>query len=95
MNLKELLNSIKPVRVLGNTDREIAKIEFDSRKIGSGDLFVATTGSAVDGHQFIGKAMEAGATAVVCQVLPEKVADNICFVQVADSAESLGFLAAQ
>lgn len=95
MNLKTLLNCIKPGQILGDCDKEIAKIEFDSRKISSGDLFVATTGSAVDGHQFIGKAIEAGATAVVCQTLPDNLPENVCFIQVADSAECLGFLGAQ
>ena len=95
MNLKTLLNCIKPKQILGNCDKEITKIEFDSRKTSSGDLFVATTGSAVDGHQFIGKAIEAGATAVVCQTLPDNLPENVCFIQVADSAECLGFLGAQ
>lgn len=95
MNLKTLLNSIKPEYISGNSDRDISKIEFDSRKISSGDLFVATTGSAVDGHQFIGKAIEAGATAIVCQTLPENLPESVCFIQVADSAECLGLLAAQ
>ena len=59
-----------------------------------GDLFVATRGTVVDGHTFISKAIAQGAVAVVCETLPEEMPSNVAFVQVEDSAETLGILAA-
>ena len=44
---------------------EVSGVTFDSREVGSGDLFVAMPGTVADGHQFIGKAFEAGATGVL------------------------------
>lgn len=92
MNLSEILRGVK---VLGKSpiDVEIKNICFDSRKVQKGDLFVATCGTAVDGHDFIDKATESGAAAVVCETLPEKCSENVVYVQVADSADALGIMA--
>ena len=65
MILSELLTAIKPIEVIGRTDREIKGLHFDSRKIGEGDLFVAQVGTAVDGHTFIDGCVAKGAAAVV------------------------------
>lgn len=94
MLLKELLLDIKVLASLGNQELEIAGIEFDSRKVAPGYLFVATRGTAVDGHGFIAAAIEKGAVAVVCEQMPEQTIDKVTYVQVANSADALGFLAA-
>ena len=65
MILSELLTAIKPIEVIGSTDKEIRGIHFDSRKIGQGDMFVAQVGTAVDGHTFIDGCVAKGAAAVV------------------------------
>ena len=65
MLLSELLTAIKPIEVIGSTDKEINGLHFDSRKIGEGDLFVAQVGTAVDGHTFIEGCVEKGASAIV------------------------------
>lgn len=74
-------------------DVEISTVAFDSRRATIGTLFVATVGTAVDGHDFIEKAIEAGAVAVVCQRLPEIIHDDVVYVEVNDSAEALGRIA--
>ena len=59
------MTAIKPIEVIGETEKEIKGLHFDSRKIGEGDLFVAQIGTAVDGHTFIDGCVEKGAAAVV------------------------------
>lgn len=92
MILSEILKGVKVLTNLTN-DVAIRSICFDSRKVAEGDVFVATRGTAVDGHDFITKAVEQGAVAVVCETLPEEIAENVVYVQVADSADALGILA--
>lgn len=94
MLLKELLLDIKVLASVGNQELEITGIEFDSRKVTQGCLFVATRGTAVDGHDFIAAAIEKGVVAVVCEQMPELTVDEVTYVQVANSADALGFLAA-
>jgi len=89
--LKELLENIGLVQIIGNDDVFIANIQFDSRKVvAKNTLYVAQKGTQVDGHQFIDKAIAQGATAVVCETLPEKINENCTYIQVADSAAALG-----
>ena len=64
MNLKKILIGIEGVKAKGNLDLEIASIECDYRSVKEGSLFVAIKGFEVDGHSFIGKAIEKGATAI-------------------------------
>jgi UDP-N-acetylmuramoyl-L-alanyl-D-glutamate--2,6-diaminopimelate ligase len=92
MILSEILKGVKVLTNLTN-DVAIRSICFDSRKVAEGDIFVATRGTAVDGHDFIAKAVEQGAVAVVCETLPKKIAENVVYVQVADSADALGIMA--
>ena len=90
MDLKELLKHIKSNQVIGSVDKQIQNIEFDSRKIVKGSVFVAQRGVTVDGHDFIGKAVEKGASVVVCEELPADFSENITYVTVPDSAAVLG-----
>lgn len=94
MLLKELLLDIKVLASVGNQELEITGLEFDSRKVAPGYLFVATRGTAVDGHDFIAAAIEKGVVAVVCEQMPELTVDEVTYVQVANSADALGLLAA-
>ena len=79
--------------IYGDTNLEISRIDFDSRAVKEGSLFVAQKGVSVDGHLFIDKAIQLGATSVICEVLPEKKQDNITFIQVDDSNTSLAIIA--
>ncbi len=67
MKLSDLLKSIKIKAITGDIDTGINSIQFDSRKVSAGDLFVAVRGTASDGHDFISMAIEKGAAAVVVE----------------------------
>ena len=95
MKVTELLSAIKVTHVQGVLPESVAAVEADSRKIKSDYLFVAVRGSQVDGHQYIDKAVELGATVVVCEDIPASCASNVAYVQVGNSAEALGRLASQ
>lgn len=91
--LKDILYKASVEAVYGNTNREVSQVVFDSRKVKQGDLFVAQKGVTVDGHQFIGKAIELGATSVICEDLPEDRVDSVTYVQVNDANETLAIVA--
>lgn len=93
MTLESLLLGTRPLLIKGNSQIEINRVEFDSRKIQKNDLFVATKGTQSDGHLFIEKAISQGAVAVLCEEMPENQPDQVVWVQVKDSAEALGYLA--
>ena len=76
-SLKQIIRSIKPLNIVGDTDVTITGVECDSRKVTKGMLFVAVNGVAVDAHQFIPAVTAAGAAAVVCEHLPEAIADGV------------------
>ncbi|RUA32662.1 MAG: UDP-N-acetylmuramoyl-L-alanyl-D-glutamate--2,6-diaminopimelate ligase [Bacteroidetes bacterium] len=88
--LTDILYKVKPVEIMGAVDCEINQIQFDSRKVNKGDVFVAVSGTQVNGHTFISKCIEAGATAIVCENLPDEIRADVCYVQVEDSALALG-----
>ncbi len=91
--LETLLNGVPVREIHGDATVSIQHIQFDSRKIGPGDLFVAQRGVSVDGHAFVEKAVAAGAVAVVCEELPEQRREGVTYVLTADSSEALGLLA--
>jgi UDP-N-acetylmuramoyl-L-alanyl-D-glutamate--2,6-diaminopimelate ligase len=93
MELEKLTNKIRIKEVIGNQEIEIHGIHSDSRKIQAGWLFIAVPGTQSDGHNFIGKAIENGAVAVVCQTFPENRQENITYIRVDDSADALGRIA--
>ena len=92
MKLKEIIKGID-AQVRGNAEVEVSNLQFDSRRVGEGTLFVAQPGTKVDGHDYIAKAVEAGAVAVVCQHIPDDVPEAT-YVVVPDSSEALGLAAA-
>lgn len=92
--LDDLLAGITAKQTAGGCNPAISDIQFDSRRITPGCLFVAISGTQSDGHAFIGSAIEKGAAAVVCEHLPEEVANGVAYVQVDNSNEALGRLAA-
>ena len=103
MLLSELLTAIKPIEVIGSTDKEISGIHFDSRKVGQGDLFVAQVGTAVDGHTFIDGCVAKGASAVVLsdrKYLPkeakgERLEAKVTYILVENTDKALGLLASK
>jgi UDP-N-acetylmuramoyl-L-alanyl-D-glutamate--2,6-diaminopimelate ligase len=93
MELKNLISALDAVTITGNSAIAIEGIHSDSRKIKPGFLFVAVPGTQSDGHDYIGKAIENGAIAIVCQILPETLQTGIAYIQTDDSAEALGRIA--
>lgn len=93
MLLSDILYNVSLKSVSGKTDVEIYKIEFDSRKTEAGTLFVAVPGTQSDGHSFIGKAIEGGASAVLCEILPQVLVAGITYIQVENSARAMGIAA--
>lgn len=91
--LQDILYRAGIREIVGTTDMEITSIEFDSRKIVEGSLFVATEGTQVDGHDFIDKAIQSGASAIVCNRIPEETTSDVTYVVTANSAEALGYIA--
>ena len=93
MVLEELIKGLKTVSVCGQTDIEITGVNIDSRRIKEGHLFIAQRGTQVDGHKFIPKAIELGAKAVLCEVLPEEKAEGVTYVQVESTEDVAGKVA--
>ena len=93
MKLKDILKGVD-AKVQGDATVEVENLQFDSRKVGKGTLFVAQRGTKVDGHDYIDGAIEKGAVAVVCETVPKKCAKEVTYVQVADSSHALGLMAA-
>lgn len=91
--LQDILKNIKSIAVKGDTSVEIAEIIIDSRKVTDNTLFVAMKGTQADGHTFIPKAIESGAKAVLCEELPENLAEHVTYIQVEDAAEAMGYVA--
>ena len=92
--LKDILYKVAIEAVKGSTEIAIGKIDFDSRKMEQNDVFVAIRGTISDGHDFIAKAIELGATAVVCDTLPETIVEGITYIQVKDTNTALAIMAA-
>ncbi len=95
MNASKLLSVVKILSQHGQMPLEIDGIESDSRKVLPNYVFVAVRGSQVDGHTYISKAIELGAIVVVCEDMPQAYIEGVTYIQVANSAETLGLLASQ
>ncbi len=93
MILSELIHNVQIIETIGTTDMEISSVQFDSRKIEPNSLFVALSGTQVDGHDFISKSIDSGATAIVCEKKPEELKLNVTYLVVENSSIALGIMA--
>lgn len=93
MVLRDILYKVSIRSITGSTDTVISDVQIDSRKIRSGALFIAVKGSGTDGHQFIEKAIENGAVAIVAETKPANLEESIIFIQVENSAAAAGYIA--
>jgi UDP-N-acetylmuramoyl-L-alanyl-D-glutamate--2,6-diaminopimelate ligase len=91
--LKDILYKVTINAVVGNTSIAMNSIQFDSRKIVKNDVFVAIKGTIVDGHNFMDQVVENGAIAIVCDKLPDKLHDDITYVEVDNSQKALAYMA--
>ena len=92
--LKDILYKVTINAVVGTTSVPVHALDFDSRNIAQGDVFVAIKGSVTDGHQYIDLAIENGAIAIVCEVLPENLQNDITYIEVESASKALAFMAA-
>jgi UDP-N-acetylmuramoyl-L-alanyl-D-glutamate--2,6-diaminopimelate ligase len=90
--LQDILYKVSIRAVKGNTNTVVSDLQIDSRKVKPESCFIAVKGHAVDGHQFIDTAVANGATAIVCEVLPQNINEQIVYIQVENSAEAAGYM---
>lgn len=93
ITLKDILYKVSLEKVVGNTTVAFRELQFDSRKVGLDDVFIAIKGTQSDGHQFIKKAIDQGALAVVCQQIPKEIINGITYLQVQDTQQALAIMA--
>jgi len=93
-NLRDILYRAKSVSVSGDNNLDIYGLTMDSRKVQKNWLFVAIKGTLSNGHDYINQAIEAGASAIICQKLPDSLTKGICYIQVEDSSYALGICSA-
>ena len=93
MNLQEIVSGINILEIKGNCNLEISDIHIDSRKVEENHLFIAVKGTQTDGHAYIGKAIEKGAKAIVCETFPEDLKNDVTYIKVADTEDSVGKIA--
>ena len=91
--LKDILFGVQIEAIQGSTAQTINALQFDSRQVGEGDLFVAVKGEQADGHNFIEKAIAKGAAAIVCQDKPKGSDDSVVWISTQNSREALAILA--
>ena len=93
MRLNELLKNVETLNIAGDVNVEITGVNIDSRRIENGHLFVAIPGTVTDGHKFIPKAIELGATAVLCETVPEEQTAGVTYIKVASTEDAVGKVA--
>ncbi len=91
MKLSEILKNVCLTEARGNLEKDITGVSIDSRKVRPGDLFVAVKGTLTDGHEYISKAIEKGAAAVlVSGPVSAEAPEGVTFVRVADTEAVAG-----
>ncbi|WP_461082302.1 UDP-N-acetylmuramoyl-L-alanyl-D-glutamate--2,6-diaminopimelate ligase [Spirosoma flavus] len=94
MQLKNLFYKIPLLATSGSMDTDVTELTLDSRRAGPGSLFIAVRGTVTDGHSFIEKAIQNGATAILCEEFPSELNPAVAYVRVQDSARTMGLAAA-
>ena len=90
MKIKDIIVNCNLLELVGDKDLDITKVSFDSRQVEPGTLFFAVRGTQTDGHDYIDKAVEQGASAVICEKMPKTLNPNVTYIRVDDSAYVLG-----
>ena len=92
MKLQQLLNGVSILDHKGNMDIDVKGVNIDSRKVGKGDMFIAVKGTAVDGHVYIPKAIEQGASVIVCEKIDDPVS-GVGYLLVENTEQIVGQIA--
>jgi len=93
--LRDILYKTGILEVIGSTSISVGQVCFDSREVSKGCLFVAIKGTLSDGHQYIHQAIEKGAQAIVCEIIPEERNEKITYIKVKDSQLALAYISTQ
>lgn len=93
MELRLWIADTNPLEVVGNAETEVTGIEIDSRKVAKGSAFVAMRGTQTDGHDYIDKALELGASTIICERMPATLKPDVAYVKYADTTDVVGLLA--
>ena len=93
MQLRDIIADAAVLQVTGSTDITVTGLQFDSRKVMPGNLFFAVGGTSSDGHDFIEMAVKKGASAIVCERIPDSPENDVCYIQVEKSSMALGIMA--
>lgn len=93
MKLNKLVNGLDIIEVKGNMECDICGVQIDSRRVDKGHLFIAVRGTAADGHNYIGKAVEKGAVAILCETMPENITEGVTYVRVKNTEQVTGEVA--
>jgi len=91
--LQQILYKVKIVSIAGSTNIEINDLQTDSRKVKPGTCFIAVKGTVTDGHSFIGTAVTNGASAIICETLPNDISSSLQYIVVENSAIAAGIMA--
>lgn len=91
--LKDILYKVRLQAIKGATDVLVNQLEFDSRKVGMNDVFIAIRGTQSDGHLYINNAVNQGALVIVCEVFPERIVNGVTYVLVDNCHEALALMA--
>ncbi|WP_411030263.1 UDP-N-acetylmuramoyl-L-alanyl-D-glutamate--2,6-diaminopimelate ligase [Spongiimicrobium sp. 3-5] len=92
--LKDILFGVSLSAVSGSTNILVNAVHFDSRKVGLDDVFVAIKGLVTDGHEYIERAINSGAKAIVCEQLPDQLIDGLTYLEVDNGNKALAIMAA-
>ena len=91
--LQDILYKVRIRSLAGRTDLPINDVQIDSRLVGQGSCFIAIKGASQDGHAYIDAAIQKGAIAIVCEVLPSNLQPGVNYVQTDDAAKAAGIMA--
>lgn len=94
MQLQDVLYGVAITNLVGSTNREVSMLTFDSRKVQQNAVFFAVRGTLSDGHRFIGQTIDAGASVVICEEIPEERHAAVTYIEVDSSTVALGIMAA-
>ena len=93
MKLRELFRDLSLENVVGDMEMDVCGIQIDSRLIKSHELFIALRGTLSDGHAYVDKAIENGATAMLVDTFPATLQDGITYIKVENTELLVGVLA--
>ncbi|MDR2512056.1 MAG: UDP-N-acetylmuramoyl-L-alanyl-D-glutamate--2,6-diaminopimelate ligase [Bacteroidales bacterium] len=93
MKISQLVKNLETIKIAGDTNLNVSDLTFDSREVKNSSCFFAVKGVVSDGHFFVNKAIEQGANMIVCQILPDFIVEEVCYVQVKDSNYAMGIIA--